>query len=241
MRRKGFDYQPVKENPVPQAREFPYVLDDVAWAREHGYGSGIQHALSELRRTDANQRYFRGLPAGRRAAALAAANGSPPLTVTARAPDGMVYQRSPAGCQSQADATLYGNLQEWFRAKVTADALTEIRHAKVSGDPRFAKALKPWSACMRAAGHPAASPADLRAAAGSRTPPLARGEEIALAVTEARCARGSGLAETARALDLQYARSLARQYHRAVRSYRELQLNALSRARDLTREAGTPS
>ncbi|MBE8475455.1 hypothetical protein IQ210_31265 [Streptomyces sp. 3R004] len=239
MRRKGFAYQPVKENPVPEARAFPYVLNDVAWAREHGYGTDIQRELSELRKTDANQRYFRALPAKRRAAALAAANGSRPLTVTARTPDGMLYQRSPEGCQSEADATLYGDLEKWFQAKVTADALTELRYAKVTADPRFAEAVKPWSACMRAAGRPATSPADLRAATGSRRSPLPRDEEIALAVTEARCARTSGLADAARDLDLQYGRSLDRQYQPAVRTYRELQLNALSRARDLTQKAGT--
>lgn len=241
MQRKGFAYQPVKENPVPEAREFPYVLDDVAWAREHGYGTDIQHELSELRKTDANQRYFRGLPAKQRAAALTAANGSRPLTVTARTPDGMLFQRSPKGCQSEADATLYGNLRQWFQAKVTADALTELRRARVTEDPRFAEAVKPWSACMRAAGHPSTSPADLRAATSSRRSPLPRNEEIALAVTEARCAHTSGLAKTARALDQQYARSLARQYHPAVRTYRELQLNALPRARDLTQKADTSS
>ncbi|MGW1212464.1 hypothetical protein ACWD5F_22910 [Streptomyces sp. NPDC002499] len=240
MQRKGFEYRPVKENPVPEARDFPYVLNDVAWAKEHGYGTDIQHDLSELRKTDVNQRYFRGLPAKRQAAALTAANGSRPLTVTAKTPDGMQYQRSPKGCQSEADATLYGNLEKWFQAKVTADAVTEIRHARVTEDPRFAEAVKPWSACMRAAGHPYTSPADLRTATGSRRPPLSRSEEIALAVTEARCARTSGLAKAAQDLDRRYARSLARQY-RDVRTYREMQLNALSRARQLTRKAGTSS
>ncbi|PWI13077.1 hypothetical protein DI272_02195 [Streptomyces sp. Act143] len=241
MQRKGFEYQPVEENPIPEAREFPYVLNDVAWARKHGYGTDIQHDLSELRKTDANQRYFRGLPAKQRAAALTAANGSRPLTVTARAPDGMLYQRSPEGCQSEADATLYGNLGNWFRASVTVDALTEIRRARVTADPRFAEAVKPWVTCMRAAGHPSSSPTDSRAAAGSRRPPLSRNEEIALAVTEARCAHTSGLAETARVLDLHYARSLQRQYHQAVRTYRELQRNALPRARRLTQTADTTS
>ncbi|MEU0031130.1 hypothetical protein [Streptomyces sp. NPDC006335] len=240
MQRKGFAYQPVKENPVPEAREFPYVLNDVAWAREHGYGTDIQHDLSELRKTDANQRYFRGLPAKQQTAALTAANGSRPLTVTAKTPDGMLYQRSPKGCQSEADATLYGNLEEWFQAKVTVDALTEIRHARVTEDPRFVEAVKPWSACMRAAGHPYTSPDDLRTATSSRRHPLPRNEEIALAVVEARCAHTSGLAKTAQALDLHHARRLARQYT-AVATYRELQLNALPRARQLTRKAGTSS
>lgn len=241
MERKGFAYQPVKENPVPDAREFPYVLDDVAWARKHGYGSDIQHELSEMKRTDANQRYFRGLPSERRAAALTAANGSRPLTVTARTPDGMVYQRSPEGCQSEADTTLYGNLHDWFQAKVTVDALTAIRQGKVIADRRFTEAVEPWAACMRAAGHPYTSPIDLRTQTSSRRPPLSRSEEISLAVTEAQCAHTSGLAKTARELDLRYGRRLERQYQSAVRTYQELRLNALTRARELTRNAGTSS
>src|SRR4051794_25468603 len=33
MRRAGFTYHPAPRNPVPGYRDFPYVVDDVDWAR----------------------------------------------------------------------------------------------------------------------------------------------------------------------------------------------------------------
>lgn len=241
MARHGFVYLPVKENPVPDAREFPYVIDDVAWARQHGYGSDIQRALAEVRATDPNQRYFSGLPSGRRAAALKAANGERMEGVTARAPDGVVAQRSSGGCQSEADRTLYGNLQEWFQAKFTEDSLTGMRQSDVNGDPRFAEAVKPWAACMRKAGHPYPSPARLRAQLPPPEHPLPRTEEVRIAVAEARCAISSGLARTADELDRQYADKLRRQHRTAVGTRLRLQHAALPRARAVTAAAGTDS
>lgn len=241
MARHGFVYLPVKENPVPDAREFPYVIDDVAWAREHGYGSDIQRALAQVRATDPNQLYFRALPSGRRAAALKAANGERMEGVTAKAPDGMVAQRSSGGCQSEADRTLYGNLQEWFQAEFTEDSLTGMRQSDVNGDPRFAEAVKPWAACMRKAGHPYPSPARLRAQLPAPEHPLPRTEEVRLAVAEARCAISSGLARTADELDRQYADKLRRQHRSAVETRLRLQHAALPRARAVTSAAGTDS
>jgi hypothetical protein len=239
MQKQGFEYRPVKENPVPEAREFPYVITDVSWARKHGYGTDIQRALAKVRETDPNQRYFRSLPAKRRTAALTAANGTRPLKVTAKAPDGMLFQRSPEGCQSEADRKLYGDLQKWFQAKVTFDTLTEIRRSRVVADPRFGKAVKPWAACMRAAGHSYSSPVQLRESLAPSNQQLSRKKEIRLAVAEADCAVSSGLAGKAAALDREYDGKLRKQYHSDVETRRRLQLTALPRARSITRTAGT--
>ncbi|MFI0259565.1 hypothetical protein ACH4OW_11075 [Streptomyces sp. NPDC017056] len=232
MREQGFEYRPVPQNPVPQAREFPYVLDDVAWARKHGYGSDIQRELTRVREEDVNQRYFRSLPADRRAQALRAANGRDPNGVTAHAPDGTVLQRSAEGCQSHAERVLYGDLAAWFQARVTLDSLPGIRQGQVMGDPAFGRAVEPWARCMRAAGHPYASPAQLRedALPGAGEPALAKRKEIRLAVAEARCAADSGLARTAHALDRTYTVRLNHQYRSALDTARRLQRGALPRA-----------
>jgi hypothetical protein len=241
MGKHGFKYFPIKENPVPEAREFRYVITDVTWAQKHGYGSDIQRELAKVRETDPNQRYFRSLPTNRRTAALKAVNGSDPLDVTAKAPDGVVFRRSAEGCQSEVYQTLYGDLQEWFQATVTDDALAEIRYARVTADPRFAKAVKPWAICMRAAGHSYTSPVQLRAVLRPSERPLPRKEEVGLAVAEARCAVNSGLARTTGALDRQYAENLRQQYHSAIDTRRRLQLTALARARSITGTAATDS
>ncbi|MFF0738774.1 hypothetical protein ACFYVL_00035 [Streptomyces sp. NPDC004111] len=239
MEKHGFEYRPVKENPIPEARTFPYVINDVTWAQKHGYGTDIERARTELRKTDPNQRYFRSLPAKRREAALEAANGPMPLNVTAKTPDGMLFQRSSEGCQSEADRKLYGDLQKWFQAKVTFDTLAEFKRMHVLADRRFTKAVKPWSACMRAAGHLYASPTELRAKLPPPNNPLPQKEEIRLAVTEAHCAMSSGLARTASELDEYHAKKLQKQYRSDVESRRQLQAAALPRARSIT-EADSP-
>jgi hypothetical protein len=239
MREQGFVYHPVPRNPVPQAREFPYVLDDVAWAREHGYGGDLRRELDQVREKDVNQRYFRSLPPDRRAQALRAANGRDPNGVTARTPDGMVLRRSTEGCQSHAQRVLYGDLAAWFQAEVTQDSLPEVRHERVMADPAFGRAVEQWARCMRAAGHPYTSPAQLRrdALPGPGEPALAEPQEIRLAVTEARCAADSGLARTARALDRTYTVQLRHQYRSELDTAQRLQLRALPRAEEVVDDA----
>jgi hypothetical protein len=232
MRAQGFQYRPVPRDPVPEARDFPYVLDDVAWAREHGYGTDVRRKAAEMREKDVNQRYFRSLPPARRAQALRAANGPDPNGITARTPDGMVLRRSTEGCRSQAERTLYGDLAAWFQAEVTLESLTQMRRTRVLADPAFARAVGPWARCMRAAGHPYASPAHLRQEAlpGPGEPALPRGREIRLAVAEARCAAATGLARTAHELDRTHAVRLRHQYRSELRVAQRLRLGALPRA-----------
>jgi hypothetical protein len=145
----------------------------------------------------------------------------------------MVLQRSSQGCQSEAERILYGDLPTWFQAKVTLDSLEQIRSQRVLADPQFTQAVKPWADCMRAAGHPYNSPTELREKA-LRDQKLPREREIALAVTEARCATDSGLAAKAKALDQEQAERLNRQYRTELDTAHRLQLAALPRARSVT-------
>ena len=233
MEKKGYEYVPVKERPIAEVREFPYVIDDVAWARKHGYGTDVERDLAELRRTDPNQRYFRDLPADEREAALKAANGPQPWNMTAKAPDGMLFERSPEGCRSEAERELYGDLEKWFQAKVTVDTLAEIKRTRVIADPRFTEAVEAWSSCMRAAGHHYSSPIELRAALSPANKSLPRDKEISLAVAEAKCAISSGLARTASERDGHYSGELQKKHHAHIETQRKLQLSALPRARSI--------
>ncbi|MFC5144820.1 hypothetical protein [Streptomyces aureoversilis] len=233
MGEHGFEYRTAVRQPVPEAREFPYVVDDTDWARRHGYGSDIERRLEEIRRDDPNQRYFRSLPAGRRAAALAAANGERPTGLTVKTPDGLRLTRSTQGRRAEAERRLYGDLGAWFQARSTMDALRQLRTGRVTADPAFAEAARPWARCMRAAGHDYADPAALRRALPPPEHPLPREREVALAVAEATCARESGLAVTARRLDGKYDTELRRRYRAAVNTGLRLQLAALPRARTL--------
>ncbi|WP_051796270.1 hypothetical protein [Streptomyces sp. NRRL S-87] len=226
MRAEGFVYRPVPRRPLADARDFPLVVTDVAWARRHGYGGDLRRAAERLARDDPNQRYFRGLDPARRARALVAANGARPDGPTVRTPDGARLGRSADGCQSDADRRLYGDLARWFRARSTLTSLTALTDDRVAADPDYARALQPWSACMRDRGHAFAGPAAVR-----DTFPLPRGAELPLAVDEAVCARSSGLAGTVERLHRTHELRLHRQYRADVADAYRLQSAALPRAR----------
>ncbi|MFD9451866.1 hypothetical protein ACFWBC_02045 [Streptomyces sp. NPDC059985] len=243
MREAGFVYEPVPRQPVPEAKEFLYVVDDLDWAGRHGYGSDIERKHEQLRAEDVNQRYFQSLPQQRRAAAIGAANGPRPEGMTARTPDGLTITRSSEGCRSQAQRTLYPQLETWFRARVTMDSLPSLRGAKVLADGAFLDAARNWSTCMRAAGHDFKDPAAVRASLPPPERPLPRDQEVALAVAEAGCARTSGLAATAARLDRTYDAELRAQYRSDVETWLGLRTAALPRARSVIeadRGAATP-
>jgi hypothetical protein len=227
MKKAGFDYTVTRRHPVPDDRQFPYVIDDVTWARAHGYGGDIQRKLTSVRENEPNQRYFDSLTKARKSAYLVAANGERIEGITATSPEGTVYTRSDRSCTSKADRALYGDAQAWFQARVTTDALVLMRQDKVKADPRLAEAFGPWSRCMAAAGHPFASPQELRAT----LPPDA--DEVPLAVAEATCATSSGLAARAQELDQRYRTELEDRYRSDVDGQRRMRLAALPRAREI--------
>ncbi|MDI3417737.1 hypothetical protein [Streptomyces luteolus] len=235
MRERGFTYRMVAEHPVKDAREFPYVIDDVAWAREHGHGTDIQRKQRELRRDNPNQRYFQSLSPERRAAALEAANGARPDALTAKTPDGMRLTRSDEGCQAEAERRLYGDLAAWFQARSTLEVLPELTRQRVLEDSGFATAVRPWARCMRAAGHSFDNPAEVRKKLAKQ--PLPRNEEIRLAVAEAQCAHSSGLAKKVKALQKRFDTEFRQRFRSEVNTGQRLQLAAIPRARSIVEKS----
>jgi hypothetical protein len=231
----GFSYTVSRRVPVPEARDFPYVLDDVVWAGRHGYGSDLRAAAERLRAEEPNRRYFQSLPAERKPAALKAANGERPIGLSVRTPDGMLLSRSDEGCRSAVQRDLYGDLPAWFEAYSVVSALGAIRINRVLKDPRFTEAVVPWSRCMRDAGHDYVSPQAVRAALASLA--LSADQESKLAVTEAVCASSSGLAATAGALDREHGDALNRAHQSEVDTLARLRLAALPRAQSIAERA----
>jgi hypothetical protein len=239
MTRNGFSYwtEPVF---VPGAdRDFPHVVDDTAWARQHGYGSGIRVRMAQVRAADPNQRYLDSLPKARQDAYGLALHGEGPAGpgVTVRLPGGAVQGHSVNGCSAEAGRRLYGDFAAWFRAMTLARAITGAAQGQTENDPRYRAAVAEWARCMSAKGFSYAAPAETRdrflgAPARSVIPPA---DEIRTAVAEAGCARGTGLTALAQTLDGQYADGLRRQHQTAVDTYRTLARHALPYARSLLR------
>ncbi|MFI9209443.1 hypothetical protein ACIGW7_15025 [Streptomyces sp. NPDC053253] len=231
MRRHGFAYEVFPLYEDTEATAFVYVLDDADRARRHGYGSDLRRQREARAARDPNRAYFAALPADRKAAALAAANGASPDGPTVTLPGGGTVRRSDRGCVAEAQRGLYGDLTAWFRASTRVGALAQIRRGRVVADPRYGQRLVPWRACMRRAGQAFATPADARAAALSPVRLLSADREVALALTEVRCAGESGLARTARDLDAHHGGLLAREYRADVEARERLRSAALPRAR----------
>ncbi|MEU2185223.1 hypothetical protein, partial [Streptomyces thermolilacinus] len=165
MAAAGFRFRPVPENPLPEARDFPYVVDEVRWAQRYGYGSGLRRRAERLREEDPNRVYLRGLPAERRRAAVAALNGTPGGPgLRAELPGGAVIGHSGDGCQVAAWRDLYGDVERWYEASTLVDGLGAIRQRRVLADPRFRAAVPGWAACMRRHGMAYEKPGDARAA-----------------------------------------------------------------------------
>ncbi|MCO1576885.1 hypothetical protein M8C13_14090 [Crossiella sp. SN42] len=221
MRELGFEYRVSAPSTAPPRRDFPYALDDPAWAAEHGYGQA-----PEAQGENPNQSYYAGQPRGRAEAALKALHGDRPRALSVRAPDGALVTRGDNGCQAKSEGKLYGDLATWFTAETVVRELPSLRRARVLADPRFTEAAIPWADCMRAEGHRYATPAEARAAL-----PLPAGAERKLAVAEAGCAVRTGLAAAAAALDLEHGDRLNREFQSEVDTERRLRANAVPRAR----------
>ncbi|MER5928892.1 hypothetical protein [Streptomyces sp. NPDC002054] len=227
------------------ARRFPYVVDDIAWARSHGYGLEQDRRIAARKEADPNARYFRSLSPERRKAALAALNGPRPVGLSVGMPGGGVASASDSGCTAGAQRSLYGDLRSWFAARLVVANLAPLYVPKVREDRRFRQAEAAWARCMAGQGHRLAGPHESRQALSGLVrglpPARARVAEIRLAVAEAECARDSGLAKTAAALDAQYGAEVRLRYGEQITTRLRLQRSALPRAHRILAGAVLPS
>nr|WSY49315.1 hypothetical protein OG999_03545 [Streptomyces sp. NBC_00886] len=193
---------------------FPYVVDDPAWARAHGYGTDLRREREAEVRSDPNQQYFHSVPAKARAALVSDLNGAQPQGLSARLPNGVQVSHSDQGCEATAERQLYGDLQAWFRATRVTDSLAGMRVGLVTNDKRYKAAVKPWARCMRERTYTYADPARARAAATLPETPWPHAEEVRLASAEAACAASRGLSSVAESLDSEYRDRLRRSHPR---------------------------
>ncbi|GGW60002.1 hypothetical protein GCM10010503_41550 [Streptomyces lucensis JCM 4490] len=219
------------------ARSFPYAVDDVAWARAHGYGGREERSRARALEVDPNQRYFHRLSPSARVAARTALTGASPVGLSVKAPTGVTITASDEGCIADAERTLYGDLEGWFRVKVVTMNLRPVRETRVHRDRRYTDAVGRWAACMRKAGRPYTSPDESRQAAarfGESLPaPEADAAGTALAVVEATCATSTPLARVSHALDHSYGERLREQYREELAERWRFQNAALPMARRL--------
>lgn len=236
MRKAGFQLWAQPPAQPSATTRFPYMIDDVTWARQHGFGSDIEHQAAAAAKSDPNGAYFDALSATRKQQATEALNGPPatpngPDRVSVALPTGITVSRSEHGCTSEAQTELYGDLSSWFTADKIVASLPTIRQAMVKQDPKFTAATTRWVTCMRASGHQYSSPDQARAAFVGPKPTGDPRSEIDTAVAEASCAMSTGLDQAAKDLDKHYAEVLDKQYASAIATKNRLEAAALPKAR----------
>ncbi|HEX8629316.1 MAG TPA: hypothetical protein VF755_14215 [Catenuloplanes sp.] len=241
MRQRGFEYQANVRDRSLEPREFPYVVDDLGWARQHGYGRELERRLEAAADADPNEKRFKQLAPDRRAAALDALNGAPTkdpaVMLTARLPSGAVLHRNGRSCTSQAQQDLYGDLARWYQVSLATDDMVGLRYAMVHEDARFTAATAAWSRCMRQAGYQVDKPGQAQESVPRSAEPAVRQQEIRTAVAEAECANSTPLAATARELDDHYRQVVRDQYPADFADWRRLRVAALPRAHAVDAQA----
>ncbi|MFJ3040186.1 MULTISPECIES: hypothetical protein [Streptomyces] len=237
MQRRGFRYWPLPVLSVQARKVGAYVVDDVAWARQYGYGRSFDAAAQRANRSHPNITYVKGLPKKERVRYSRALDGTFTHTITTELPSGGSVRTPRDGCYAQAREQLYGDYATWFRAKKTVTALTPLYVPRILQDERLTSTVAAWSRCMKAAGRPFQSPDTIRRERESlihgMTESQALRSESALAVTEAECAQQTSLGKTARALETEYRDKVARDYAEEFTAYRRMRLSALARAHSL--------
>ncbi|MBB5873652.1 hypothetical protein F4553_007086 [Allocatelliglobosispora scoriae] len=228
MSEHGFRYTARDPATLPDERDFRYVIDDPAWARLHGYGSDIQDSLDALAREPGNR--------DDSPAFQTALIGTQQEVLSVTLPTGQTLTADTRSCIATARGRLYGDHPTWFGVSAIATNLSPLVIPRVLADPAYQAAQTAWSTCLRERGITAATPDELRVAAGAATggPAEARRVELADATAAADCAVASGFGRVARELDEKYTLEVGRDNRDAVRHHRSMQRAALPRAREIT-------
>ncbi|MER6133786.1 hypothetical protein [Streptomyces sp. NPDC001815] len=238
MAQAGFRYWVLAPLSPEELRAFahPFVLNDVSWAREHGYGGLIQKKFFTLKKRDPNLAYRNRLSRAERTRYLTALSGGPDTPVrSVRLPAGGSIRSAVGGCEDAARKKLYGDPGTYFRANKIATNLTALYVPKLVRDKRFTTALGVWSDCMRrATGRAYADPEAVQADLPKRTEGLSgakkQAAEVELAVAESTCAQKSALARTLEKLDREYGAPVRERYSKEISTSARMQWAALAAA-----------
>ncbi|MDQ1022787.1 hypothetical protein QF035_000369 [Streptomyces umbrinus] len=238
MRRQGFEFWEAEQLSLEESRTLGYVLDDVGWARKHGYGSRIEAKEAAARASNPNLAYRKRLSEQRRHVydeALDEGIDAPVIAV--EIPGGSTLRKRMGGCVAESEKRLYGDPRAWFRAEKAVGHLRSLYVPRVLADQRFSAAQNAWSRCMKRAGYVYRDPGASRQAAvaqASRTAePKAFKAERKLAVADATCARDTDLRPIGEERESHYVAQLRDRYGEALDTHSRLQHQALDRAKKI--------
>ncbi|MFD3618283.1 hypothetical protein ACFWWT_24175 [Streptomyces sp. NPDC058676] len=216
--------------PVPQ-RQFPYGIDDPAWAAEHGFGGAAGTRQAQQPAPQAPQPGKKAAEQQRRLADAMFGSGRRELST--RTATGLVVRANSDGCLAAAQRVLYGDQARWFRTEVAVNNLGAAAHDRVTRDPAYRAALNRWARCV-APVQKAEDPAELRSTWQRRArdldPRQAADLQKRYAVAEARCVRSTDLAGTGARLEKHHAADLRGEYADLIDEHRQLREHGLRHA-----------
>ncbi|WP_033341598.1 hypothetical protein [Catenuloplanes japonicus] len=232
MHAHGFAY--AEQPPPVEDRQFRYVLDDVGYAREHGYGA-LTGRRDETAH-DVNDGNLAALsPARRKAWQYRLMGAGNQLTVDL--PDAGRLSAPDNGCRAESHRTLFGDLQGWYRARRIVDHVDNYVAGQVTRAPEYVTALSEWGACVRAHGYAASTPQELRALVTTELPGPPAAPEIHAAETEAGCAVTTGFTGTVGALDQRYRPDAERRFTTEINTLHRYERTALPTAGQILAES----
>jgi len=240
---RGFRYWPEPEPRPTLSQLFPYVINNVSWARSHGFGNpdgSNSDAATKTNQRDPNLNYYDSLTPSKRAALVRAENAGGPNDpgIIARLPTGQVIGFSKYSCYASAGNALYGTRYNWYQAEMTYYALPSLWQEKVEASPEFGRALKAWAACMQHKGEFYATPSAAAKAFIFPVKHISSSESrnaFRAAVSEALCANSTNFTAIARDLDAKYKVSVVGRYQKSIKLFQQLVTAALPRAKELMR------
>ncbi|MDN0199893.1 hypothetical protein [Streptomyces sp. S.PNR 29] len=231
-----------QDQKASRQRQFPYGIDDPAWAAEHGFGSaawttgpdhgdGPRDAPRTRRTQQAQQAPQPGTQAAEQQQRLSdALFGTGRRELSTRTATGLVVKANSDGCLAEAQRVLYGDQARWFRAEVAVNNLEAAAHHRVTRDPAYRAALARWAHCV-APVHKAEDPAELRRAWQRRArdlqPRQATDLQRRYAVAEARCVQRTDLADTGARLEKRHAADLSAEYADLIAEHRRMRERGL--------------
>ncbi|TLS44214.1 hypothetical protein FE633_21970 [Streptomyces montanus] len=214
-------------------RQFPYGIDDPAWAAEYGFGSaagtGEPDRGDGARDTSRTQRTQRTRQTQQQQLADALF-GTGRRELSTRTATGQVVKANSDGCLAETQRVLYGDQARWFRSEVAVNNLEAGAHQRVTRDPAYRAVLARWSRCV-APVQKAEDPGELRSAWQRRArdlePRQATDLQRRYAVAEARCVRSTGLASTGARLEKGHAADVRAEYADLIADHRQMRERGL--------------
>jgi hypothetical protein len=94
------------------------VLDNIGWAKKHGYGGRFKRQAEQARRNGPNGTYADALPRHERLRYRKVLDGTPSQgMLSAALPGGGSVMTLRRSCHVEAKSRLYGDFKPWFRVE----------------------------------------------------------------------------------------------------------------------------